>query len=218
MKKPIVIEILIWITILLVLIGAGIFTYKKFFVEPNVYVIQFKDIDGITKGSPVRFMGINIGYVRKLKSRNKHIDVQIIVTQKNVSIPNGTLARVEFYGLGGSKSIELIPPDTECEVGILTGETIRLNDVVHEAIGLVEIVEMIEKYVKNINEKSVEKLLVEIKSLKDDKIKNAGNEMEEIEENLPSKFESIKQKQDEMTEKIKGVSDNVEKLNQFIKK
>lgn len=218
MKKPIVIEILIWITILLVLIGAGIFTYKKFFVEPNVYVIQFKDIDGITKGSPVRFMGINIGYVRKLKSRNKHIDVQIIVTQKNVSIPNGTLARVEFYGLGGSKSIELIPPDTECEVGILTGETIRLNDVVHEAIGLVEIVEMIEKYVKNINEKSVEKLLVEIKSLKDDKIKNAGNEMEEIEEGLPSKFESIKQKQDEMTEKIKGVSDNVEKLNQFIKK
>ena len=218
MKKPIVVEILIWITILLVLIGAGIFTYKKFFVEPNVYVIQFRDIDGITKGSPVRFMGINIGYVRKLKSRNKHIDVQIIVTQKNVSIPNGTLARVEFYGLGGSKSIELIPPDTECEVGILTGETIRLNDVVHEAIGLVEIVEMIEKYVKNINKKSVEKLLVEIKSLKDDKIKNAGNEMEVFEENLPSKFESIKQKQDEMTEKIKGVSDNVEKLNQFIKK
>ncbi len=218
MKKPIVIEILIWITILLVLIGMGIFTYKKFFVEPNVYVVQFKDIDGITKGSPVRFMGINIGYVRKLKSRNKHIDVQIIVTQKNVSIPNGTLARVEFYGLGGSKSIELIPPDTECEVGILTGETIRLNDVVHEAIGLVEIVEMIEKYVKNINKKSVEKLLVEIKTLKDDKIKNAGNEMEEFEENLPLKFKSVKQKQDEMTEKIKGVSDNVEKLNQFIKK
>ncbi|MBR3604877.1 MAG: MCE family protein [Candidatus Gastranaerophilales bacterium] len=218
MKKPIVIEILIWITILLVLIGAGIFTYKKFFVEPNVYVIQFKDIDGITKGSPVRFMGINIGYVRKLKSRNKYIDVQIIVTQKNVSIPNGTLARVEFYGLGGSKSIELIPPDTDCEVGILTGETIRLNDVVHETIGLVEIVEMIEKYVKNINQKSVQKLLVEIKSLKDDKIKDAGNEMEEIKENLPSKFKNIKQKQDEMIEKIKEVDENVEKLNQFIKK
>ena len=49
-------------------------------------------------------------------------------------------------------------------------------------------------------------------------LKNAGNEMEVFEENLPSKFESIKQKQDEMTEKIKGVSDNVEKLNQFIKK
>ena len=120
--------------------------------------------------------------------------------------------------MGGSKSIELIPPDTDCEVGILTGETIRLNDVVHETIGLVEIVEMIEKYVKNINQKSVQKLLVEIKSLKDDKIKDAGNEMEEIKENLPSKFKNIKQKQDEMIEKIKEVDENFEKLNQFIKK
>ena len=218
MKKPIIIEILIWITILLVLIGTGIFTYKKFFVDPNVYVIQFKDIDGITKGSPVRFMGINIGYVRKLKSKDKHINVQIIVTQKNVSIPNGTLARVEFYGLGGSKSIELIPPDGDCEVGIITGETIRLNDVVHEAIGLVEIVEMIEKYVKNVNEKSVEKFLIGIKSLKDDKIKSAGNEFDSMEGNISQKFNSIKTKQNEMSEKIKNVSENVEKLNQFIKK
>ncbi len=218
MKKPIVIEILIWVILLAIISGVGVFAYKKFFVEPNVYVIQFKDIDGITKGSPVRFMGINIGYVRKLKSKDKHVNVQIIVTQKNVLIPNGTLARVEFYGLGGSKSIELMPPDSECEVGILTGETIRLNDVVHEAIGLVEVVEMIEKYVKNVNQKSVEKFLVGIKSLKDDKIKNAGNEIDSIEGNVSQKFDLIKTKQNEMSEKIKNVSDNVEKLNQFIKK
>ena len=72
MKKPIVIEILIWILILLAVIGLGIYGYIKTFIEPNVYVVQFRDIDGITKGSPVRFMGINVGYVRKLKSKNTY--------------------------------------------------------------------------------------------------------------------------------------------------
>lgn len=218
MKKPIVVEILIWITILLIAIGFGVFTYIKTFVEPNVYVIQFKDIDGITKGSPVRFMGINVGYVRKLKSKNKHIDVQILVTKKGMNIPNGTLARVEFYGLGGSKSIELMPPQTSCEVGIITGNTIRLNDVAHEAISLVEIIEMVERYVKNINQKGVEKLLIEMKSINDNKIKNVGDELENIEGGISKKFENVKTKQREMSEKIKGVNNNVEKLNEFIKK
>ena len=218
MKKPIVIEILIWISILLTAIGVGIYAYIKTFVEPNVHIIQFKDIDGITKGSPVRFMGINIGYVRALKSKDKHVNVQILITKKGMEIPNGTLARVEFYGLGGSKSIELMPPDSSCEVGILTGNTIRLNDVAHEAISLVGIIEMVEKYVKNINEKSVQKFLTEIKSLNDEKIKNVGNEFDNIEGGISEKFETIKTKQRETTQKIKDVNNNVEKLNEFIKK
>ena len=218
MKKPIVIEILIWISILLTAIGVGIYAYIKTFVEPNVHIIQFKYIDGITKGSPVRFMGINIGYVRALKSKDKHVNVQILITKKGMEIPNGTLARVEFYGLGGSKSIELMPPDSSCEVGILTGNTIRLNDVAHEAISLVGIIEMVEKYVKNINEKSVQKFLTEIKSLNDEKIKNVGNEFDNIEGGISEKFETIKTKQRETTQKIKDVNNNVEKLNEFIKK
>ena len=218
MKKPIVIEILIWISILLTAIGVGIYAYIKTFVEPNVHIIQFKDIDGITKGSPVRFMGINVGYVRALKSKDKHVNVQILITKKGMEIPNGTLARVEFYGLGGSKSIELMPPDSSCEVGILTGNTIRLNDVAHEAISLVGIIEMVEKYVKNINEKSVQKFLTEIKSLNDEKIKNVGNEFDNIEGGISEKFETIKTKQRETTQKIKDVNNNVEKLNEFIKK
>ena len=218
MKKPIVIEILIWIALILTIIGVSLCAYIKFFVEPNVYVIQFKDIDGITKGSPVRFMGINVGYVRKLKSKDKHINVQILITKKEMKIPNGTQARVEFYGLGGSKSIELMPPDTACEVGILTGNTIRLNDVAHEAVTLVEVIEMVEKYVRNINEKSIQKLLFEMKSLNDNKVKNIGNEITNIEGGISKKVENLKEKQDGMIEKIKGVNNNIEKLNEFIKK
>lgn len=218
MKKPILIELLIWTIIFTIIFCIGIFSYSKLFIEPNVYVIQFKDIDGITRGSPVRFMGINVGYVRKLKSKDKHVNVQILVTKKDMKIPNGTIARVEFYGLGGSKSIELMPPDGSCDVGILTGDTIRLNDVAHEAISLVEIIEMFEKYVKNINEKSVEKFLTEIKSIKDDKVKSVDKEISSIKGNISQKVENLKEKQNGMIEKIKNVNVNIEKLNEFIKK
>lgn len=218
MKKPIIIEILIWVVILTIIISVGIFAYSKFFIEPNIYLIQFKDIDGITKGSPVRFMGINVGYVKSLKSKDKYINVQIIITKKNMAIPNGTQARVEFYGLGGSKSIELMPPDTSCEVGILTEDTIRLNDVVHEAIGIVEIVEMIEKYVSNINEKKVQTFLTEMKSLKGDKIKTMDSQIDNINGNISQKVKVIQQKQDDVIKNIKNVDKNIEKLNQFIKR
>ncbi len=218
MKKPILIEMIIWTILLTIIFSVAIFSYSKVFIEPNVYVIEFKDIDGITKGSPVRFMGINVGYVRSLKSKDKHINVQILVTKENMKIPNGTVARVEFYGLGGSKSIELMPPDGSCDVGILTGDTIRLNDVAHEAIGLVEIIEMIERYVKNINEKSVQKFLGEIKNLNDDKIKNIGSEFSNIETNVGEKFKTVKNKQKEVTEKIQGMNETLNQLNEFIKK
>ena len=163
MKKPIVIEILIWILILLLISGGLFFAYYKFLVQPNVYYIKFKDIDGITKGSPVRFMGINVGYVRKLLPEEKQVNVQIILTKKNMEIPNGTSARVEFYGLGGSKSIELMPPDDSCSVGILTTDTIRINDVARETVSIVEIIEGLEKYVSGLNKYSLQNIFETIK-------------------------------------------------------
>ena len=218
MKKPIIIEIIIWIAILITVICVCFFLYFKTYVKPNLYNIEFKDIDGITNGSPVRLMGINIGYVRKLTSQDKHINVQIFVTKENVKIPNGTVARVEFYGLGGSKSIELMPPDGSCDVGILTNNTIRLNDVVHEAISIVHIIEMAQRYVKNINKKAVYNFLYEIKSVNDEKIKTIGNEFDNIEGNVSQKLKIISKKQNEVEKNIQNVNKNVEKLNQFIKK
>ncbi len=217
-KRAILAEIIVWTIILSIIFCGIIFTYSKLFVEPNVYNIDFKDIDGITKGSPVRFMGINVGYVRKLKSKNKHIQVQIIITQKDMKIPNGTVARVEFYGLGGSKSIELMPPDGSCDVGIVTGDTIRINDVAQEAIGLVEIMEQIEKYIKSLDKAGMEKFLDGIKNTNDNKIKEIGNEIQNINKNMTNKIENLKNEQNQMVQTIQRVDKNVNKLNEFIKK
>lgn len=218
MRRPILIEIFVWSVILFVIFSVAIFTYSKIFVEPNVYNIQFKDIDGITKGSPVRFMGMNIGYVRFLKSEGKHINVQIIVTEKNMKIPNGTVARVEFYGLGGSKSIELMPPDGSCNVGILTDDTIRINDVAQEAVSIVEFVEGLEKYIKGIKPSKMQSMLEEVSDIKSDKIKKAGEDFSNLEFDINKKIQGVKEKQTEVNSKIEKINENVDKINKFIKK
>ncbi len=218
MKKPILVEIIIWTIILCAIFLVAIFSYSKMFVEPNVYNIEFKDIDGITKGSPVRFMGINIGYVRSLKSKDKHINVQILVTKKDMKIPNGTVAKVEFFGLGGSKSVELMPPDGSCDVGILTSGTIRLIDVVDEAKGMVEIVEIIEQYVKGLSKENMQKFLQTVIDARDDKIQSVNEEIDRIENKLHQKTEVVKQKQGEISQKINKLNKNIEKINEIIKK
>lgn len=218
MKKPIIVEIVIWTIILCAVCLLAIFSYSKMFVEPNIYNIEFKDIDGITKGSPVRFMGINVGYVRSLKTKDKHINVQIIITKENMKIPNGTVAKVEFFGLGGSKSVELMPPDGSCDVGILTSDTIRLIDVVDEAKDMVEIVEIIEKYVKSLSKENMQKFLKTIVEIQDDKIQDAGKQIDKIETEVHKKGQTIRKKEKELSEKIIKLNNNVEKINEIIKK
>ncbi len=217
-KRAILIEIAIWSAILATVFTCVIFVYSKIFVEPNIYTIQFKDIDGITKGSPVRFMGLNVGYVTNLVSKNKYVNVSILITKKNMKIPNGTLARVEFYGLGASKSIELMPPQGSCDVGILTGDTIRLADVVDETKGLVEIIEMIEKYVQDIDKTSLGALLDKIKETKDEKIKTLENDLDSFGSQMSQQADKIKIDEKDLNNKIKDINKNVEKINKLIKK
>lgn len=131
MKKEKWIEILILICLFAVLIGGGLLFRHYKIVKPNTYNIVFKDIDLVVKGSPVRFMGLNIGYVSKLKRKDGYIICKIRVTKEDVKIPPGTRAKIEFNGLGGSKSVELFPPDTNNPVigGIIAMESMRINDL-----------------------------------------------------------------------------------------
>ncbi len=210
MRKRYIREIIVWTILLGIVFTCFIFGYSKLFVEPNVYNIQFKDIDGITKGSPVRFMGINVGYVRHLKSDKKHIDVQILITKKNMKIPNGTVARVEFYGMGGSKSIELMPPDGSSNVGILTGDNIRINDVVLEAIGLVDVVEEIEKFVKNIDKDATKNALDTVTKFKNENIIKLNKDLDKKMDNIDSNS-SILNKEKNLNEKVKNLNNSLEK-------
>lgn len=137
-------ELLIWLIV--ILIAAIIFCFshigKKHFI--NEYKIFMPDVDGLIVGSPVRAMGIEVGHVTKIKPVRDEVYVKFIITDNNISIPQGTIATVEFNGMAGSKSLELYLPDENTyidkSVPILSvAEPKRL----HDAAGLLN--EMFKK-------------------------------------------------------------------------
>ena len=93
------------------------------------------DVDGLVVGSPVKFMGVQVGYVEKIKIVREDVYVKIVITDKGVTLPKGSVATVEFNGMGGSKSLEVYPPTEESlaiNKLIVVENPKRLND----ALGL----------------------------------------------------------------------------------
>ncbi len=115
MKKRLVwiAELFIWLLVLFVIAGSIMFAkynYRKHF---NTYQIFLPDVDGLIVGSPVRLMGIQVGYINQINIVGEDVYVKFVITEKNMKIPQGSNATVEFTGLGGSKSLELYAPKTE---------------------------------------------------------------------------------------------------------
>ena len=124
-------EIILW---LIVISGAFFYFIYNTTIKENVrntYYIFFDDVGGLVKGSPVRLMGINIGYVRDVKIFDNKVFVSFLVTKDDVTIPKRTSAAIAFYGLGGSTSLELNPQTAsetlEKEI-ILPVESYRIQD------------------------------------------------------------------------------------------
>lgn len=124
-------ELILWLFVIIALIMGFTFSFAKANQKNHSYYMFFKDVDGLSKGSPVRFMGFRIGYVRDVKVFDESIFVSFLVTEKNVYIPEGSTASVEFYGLGGSKSLEIYPPNSnKNKTGeiIITKNPFRVSD------------------------------------------------------------------------------------------
>ena len=111
--KYILIEFVIWFFILCVAVaGIKIHHYHK---EKDLvtYQIFMPDVDGLIVGSPVKFMGVQVGYIEKVKIVSNEVYLKIVITDKDVELPKGSIATVEFNGMGGSKSLEIYPPTDE---------------------------------------------------------------------------------------------------------
>ncbi len=105
------IEFLIWFIILCLCIwGFRYYRYQKFKELPS-YQIFMPDVDGMIVGSPVKYMGVQVGYIKNIKLLTNSAYVRFVITEKDLKLPKGVIATVEFNGLGGSKSLELYPPD-----------------------------------------------------------------------------------------------------------
>ena len=105
-------ELLLWlIIILLFTFGGFLFHLKNMKSADDTYNIFIPDVDGLIVGSPVRIMGIEIGHVTKIKPTGDEVFVKFVIKNKDIKLPRGTEATVEFSGMAGSKSLELYLPD-----------------------------------------------------------------------------------------------------------
>lgn len=130
----------LWITeLFLWVIAATVISFSIVFIHSieeqkhNSYYLFFNDIDGLMKGSPVRLMGMQIGYIQDIKTFDNKVFVSFLVTNKKVIVPEQATATVEFYGLGGSKSLEITPSEFNNKKNkkddlIVTKEPYRIQD------------------------------------------------------------------------------------------
>lgn len=130
-KQIFLLEIIFWL--LIIFCSSFLFIYKTAIKDniKNTYYIFFDDVEGLVTGSNVRLMGINIGHIKDVKIFDNKVFVSLIVTKPNVKIPKCASATIEFYGLGGSTSLELNPAtsseDDICDEIIPAG-TYRVQD------------------------------------------------------------------------------------------
>ncbi len=137
-------ELLIWLIIILLitLITTTINIHNK--KNENDYNIFMPDVDGLIVGSPVRMMGIEIGNVTKIQPTNTEVFVKFTLTDKDLDLPQGTVATVEFSGMAGSKSLELYLPNQNIYIDKNTPIlSVSAPKRLHDALGLLN--EMFEK-------------------------------------------------------------------------
>lgn len=104
------IEFVIWLIIVAVcVLGFRYYNYQNQKQYKN-YQIFMEDVDGLIVGSPVKFLGVQIGYVKKIQIISTDVYIKFVITQKDLALPVGSIATVEASGLGGSKSLEIYPP------------------------------------------------------------------------------------------------------------
>jgi len=128
-------EFAIWLLIIAFCVFGFRYYHHKQMQQFKSYQIFMNDVDGLIVGSPVRFLGIQIGHVTKMQllssKTSSDIYVKFIITQKDLTLPIGAIATVEGSGLGGSKSLEIYPPDkdTPTDKIIVSKDSTRLNRV-----------------------------------------------------------------------------------------
>ena len=192
-KKNRIIEILILLCIAATVIFTSYKIYYNTYVKPNLYIIRFHDIDSIIKGSPVRIMGIIVGHVRNLKRVDDVILCEIVVTKPNTKIPDGAIARVEYNGLGGSKSIEISPPKTNDPnaKGIVAADALRTSDFMDMFQDLREVLVCIKEFVNGISPQGTVDTLKSISEAPDFTV-DANKTLDELTKKQKENSEKIK--------------------------
>jgi len=214
--------------------------YHAHFQSMPTYTVVFKDVDSLSIGSPVRLMGKNIGHIVKLELSDSQIYATFRITEPDVDLPDNAYASIQFTGLAGFRSLEIMPLKGKINgKRFLSVEPIRINSMIEVqttifqnildfcrdvyaffdnqgAKNTEETVKKTSKYIKETNQTMDEAITV---------IKNSGNNiskrtkeihgfLEEQNKNYNNTYQSVKTLSSKQNFKInlEQVQNSVEKV------
>ena len=125
------VEFAVWLIVAAVLIFGFRYHHYQTQKQFKSYQIFMSDVDGLIVGSPVKFLGVQIGHVKKIQIISSEVYIKFMITQKDLVLPVGSIATVEASGLGGSKALEIYPPNKNIPTDkiILSKDPTRLSKI-----------------------------------------------------------------------------------------
>lgn len=164
------IEFFVWVLVLFTALFIGVYSYSVYVKKNYTYYAFFTDVDGLIKGSPVKMLGYQVGYVSGISLINDDdVFVSFIITDKDINMPDSMVATVEFTGMGGSKSLELTPVNSKDKKNIISvTQPRRVQDIyVNQTVIAQNLVLMSTGFMKMANDRSVAALKAFIKNPKE---------------------------------------------------
>ena len=125
------VEFAVWLLAAAILILGIRYHHQQSQKQFKHYQIFMSDADGLIVGSPVKFLGVQVGDIRQVRIISSEVYINFVITQKDLVLPVGSIATVEFSGLGGSKALEIYPPSEKFPTDkiVAVKEPTRLNKV-----------------------------------------------------------------------------------------
>ncbi|MBD2515304.1 MCE family protein [Nostoc sp. FACHB-973] len=118
---------------LLVLLGLGVFGIfflwlNRFNATRGSYkaIIEFANAGGMQKGTPVRYRGVKVGNISRVKPGANSIDVEVEIVQTDLIIPRNVVIEANQTGLI-SESIIDITPKTTLPTGVAIAKPLEKN-------------------------------------------------------------------------------------------
>lgn len=72
-------------------------------------IVEFPNVVGMVEGSPVRYRGVIVGKVRKIRPGPQFAEVEIQITPATVQIPRDSTIQTNQAGLIGETAIDIVP-------------------------------------------------------------------------------------------------------------
>jgi len=202
-------EISIGILLFSLLLFLGIDKFREHIYRHPSYTVVFKDVDGLSVGSPVRLMGKQVGNVTKLELLESEIYVTFRITEENTIIPDESVASVQFTGLAGSRSLEIMPEKRKFSKNkkiIYSQEPIRINSILQVQTTIFEnVLEFCRGWLAFLSKNSID-------STKKN-LKNTSEYMQESNQSMDDTLKNIKKSGSDLSKNTKEIKQFMDEQN-----